>query len=180
MVGNGLAKVLKSLYGKRFVNFLWCKLIPVRKVCGWLIEYFCLLFYSISSSHFCVCLSLSLQEVGGVLRTLEETLSEAQRVDTKAQSALDLKKQNLKDETKKRKELVKNMEEVWDDVIFKFLFKLGFCICSLVSTLGLKGVVDPKMEVYSSGSKYLSSFIILSSKKIYWRKLKPDNHWHPR
>uniref|UniRef100_A0A8C2CFP7 Structural maintenance of chromosomes protein n=1 Tax=Cyprinus carpio TaxID=7962 RepID=A0A8C2CFP7_CYPCA len=51
------------------------------------------------------------KEVGGVLKTLEETLSEAQRVDTKAQSALDLKKQNLKDETKKRKELVKNMEE---------------------------------------------------------------------
>uniref|UniRef100_W5KLA9 Structural maintenance of chromosomes protein n=1 Tax=Astyanax mexicanus TaxID=7994 RepID=W5KLA9_ASTMX len=47
----------------------------------------------------------------GVLKSLEETLAEAQRVDTKAQSALDLKKQNLKDETKKRKELVKNMEE---------------------------------------------------------------------
>lgn len=47
-----------------------------------------------------------------MLKTLEETLSEVQRVDTKAQSALDLKKQNLKDETKKRKELVKNMEEV--------------------------------------------------------------------
>uniref|UniRef100_A0A671RLL4 Structural maintenance of chromosomes protein n=1 Tax=Sinocyclocheilus anshuiensis TaxID=1608454 RepID=A0A671RLL4_9TELE len=51
------------------------------------------------------------KEVGGVLKTLEETLSEAQRVDTKAQSALDMKKQNLKDETKKRKELIKNMEE---------------------------------------------------------------------
>uniref|UniRef100_A0AAR2M4M2 Structural maintenance of chromosomes protein n=1 Tax=Pygocentrus nattereri TaxID=42514 RepID=A0AAR2M4M2_PYGNA len=51
------------------------------------------------------------KEVAGVLKTLEETLAEAQRVDTKAQSALDLKKQNLKDETKKRKELVKNMEE---------------------------------------------------------------------
>uniref|UniRef100_A0A671MPC1 Structural maintenance of chromosomes protein n=1 Tax=Sinocyclocheilus anshuiensis TaxID=1608454 RepID=A0A671MPC1_9TELE len=51
------------------------------------------------------------KEVGGVLKTLEETLSEAQRVDTKAQSALDLKKQNLNDETKKRKELIKNMEE---------------------------------------------------------------------
>ncbi|XP_030644090.1 structural maintenance of chromosomes protein 2 [Chanos chanos] len=51
------------------------------------------------------------KEVGGVLKTLEETLAEAQRVDTKAQSALDLKKQNLKDETKKRKELVKNKEE---------------------------------------------------------------------
>ncbi|KAM4604221.1 structural maintenance of chromosomes protein 2 [Polymixia lowei] len=51
------------------------------------------------------------QEVGGVLKTLEEALSEVQRVDAKAQSTLDLKKQNLNDETKKRKELVKNMEE---------------------------------------------------------------------
>lgn len=50
--------------------------------------------------------------MAGVLKSLEETLAEAQRVDTKAQSAHDLKKQNLKDETKKRKELVKNMEEV--------------------------------------------------------------------
>lgn len=52
--------------------------------------------------------------MAGVLKALEETLAEAQRVDTKAQSALDLKKQNIKDETKKRKELVKNMEEVKD------------------------------------------------------------------
>lgn len=52
--------------------------------------------------------------MAGVLKALEETLAEAQRVDTKAQSALDLKKQNLKDETKKRKELVENMEEVKD------------------------------------------------------------------
>lgn len=52
------------------------------------------------------------KEVAGILKALEETLAEAQRVDTKAQSALDLKKQNLNDETKKRKELVKNMEEV--------------------------------------------------------------------
>lgn len=43
---------------------------------------------------------------------MEETLADVQRVDAKAQSALDLKKQNLKDETKKRKELVKSMEEV--------------------------------------------------------------------
>lgn len=54
-----------------------------------------------------------------MLKALEETLSEAQRVDTKAQSALDMKKQNLKDETKKRKELVKNMEEV--KIIYKYL-----------------------------------------------------------
>uniref|UniRef100_A0A3Q3BJP5 Structural maintenance of chromosomes protein n=1 Tax=Kryptolebias marmoratus TaxID=37003 RepID=A0A3Q3BJP5_KRYMA len=51
------------------------------------------------------------QEVNGVLKSLEDTLAEVQRVDAKAQSALDLKKQNLKDETKKRKELVKTMEE---------------------------------------------------------------------
>ncbi|XP_062864731.1 structural maintenance of chromosomes protein 2 [Trichomycterus rosablanca] len=51
------------------------------------------------------------KEVAGVLKTLEENLAEAQRVDTKAQSALDLKKQNLKDETKRRKELVQNKEE---------------------------------------------------------------------
>lgn len=50
--------------------------------------------------------------MAGVLKALEDTLTEAQRMDTKAQSALDLKKQNLEDETKKRKELVKNMEEV--------------------------------------------------------------------
>uniref|UniRef100_A0A4W5PQA7 Structural maintenance of chromosomes 2 n=1 Tax=Hucho hucho TaxID=62062 RepID=A0A4W5PQA7_9TELE len=51
------------------------------------------------------------QEVGGVLKGLEETLSEVQRVDAKAQSAVDMKKQNLKEETKKRKELVTSMEE---------------------------------------------------------------------
>ncbi|KAM8843694.1 structural maintenance of chromosomes protein 2 [Synchiropus picturatus] len=51
------------------------------------------------------------KEVTGVLKSLEETLADLQRVDAKAQSALDVKKQNLKDETKKRKELVKSMEE---------------------------------------------------------------------
>ncbi|XP_042341746.1 structural maintenance of chromosomes protein 2 [Plectropomus leopardus] len=51
------------------------------------------------------------QEVNGVLKSLEEALADVQRVDAKAQSALDLKKQNVKDETKKRKELVKSMEE---------------------------------------------------------------------
>lgn len=50
--------------------------------------------------------------MNGVLKSFEETLADVQRVDAKAQSALDLKKQNLKDETKKRKELVKSMEEV--------------------------------------------------------------------
>ncbi|XP_042169437.1 structural maintenance of chromosomes protein 2-like, partial [Oncorhynchus tshawytscha] len=51
------------------------------------------------------------QEVGGVLKGLEETLSEVQRVDAKAQSAVDMKKQNLAEENKKRKELVKSMAE---------------------------------------------------------------------
>lgn len=45
-----------------------------------------------------------------------------QRVDAKAQSALDLKKQNLKDETKKRKELVKSMEEVKGQYILLILY----------------------------------------------------------
>ncbi|XP_062455354.1 structural maintenance of chromosomes protein 2 [Rhea pennata] len=51
------------------------------------------------------------KEFGGALRSLEETLSEIQRADTRAQSALDLKKQNLKSEENKRKELLKSMEE---------------------------------------------------------------------
>ncbi|XP_065517264.1 structural maintenance of chromosomes protein 2 [Lathamus discolor] len=50
-------------------------------------------------------------EVGGVLHSLEEAFAEIQRVNTKAESALNLKKQNLKSEEVKRKELVKNMEE---------------------------------------------------------------------
>ena len=56
--------------------------------------------------------------MNGVLKSLEETLADVQRVDAKAQSALDLKKQNLKDETKKRKELVKSMEEVTEQYIY--------------------------------------------------------------
>nr|XP_020452789.1 structural maintenance of chromosomes protein 2 [Monopterus albus] len=51
------------------------------------------------------------QEVNGVLKSMEEALTEVQRVDAKAQSALDLKKQNLKDETKKKQEFVKSMQE---------------------------------------------------------------------
>ncbi|XP_062375565.1 structural maintenance of chromosomes protein 2 [Sardina pilchardus] len=51
------------------------------------------------------------KEVGGILKSLEDSLSDVQREDAKAQSVLDMKKQNLKDETKKRKELVKSMEE---------------------------------------------------------------------
>ncbi|PKK24939.1 structural maintenance of chromosomes 2 [Columba livia] len=49
--------------------------------------------------------------VGGKFRSLEDELSEMKRLDTKAQSALDLKKKNLKTEQNKYEELVKNMQE---------------------------------------------------------------------
>ncbi|NXR60164.1 SMC2 protein, partial [Rhadina sibilatrix] len=51
------------------------------------------------------------KEVGGRLRTLEAALSENQRVNTKAQSALDLKKQNLRREEVKYNELVTHMQK---------------------------------------------------------------------
>ncbi|NXE94439.1 SMC2 protein, partial [Menura novaehollandiae] len=51
------------------------------------------------------------KEVGGTLRALEAALSEKQRVNTKARSALDLKKQNLKSEEIKYNELVTRMQK---------------------------------------------------------------------
>ncbi|XP_060093143.1 structural maintenance of chromosomes protein 2 [Heteronotia binoei] len=51
------------------------------------------------------------QEFGGMLRSLDNALTEVQRLDIKVQSTLDIKKQNLQNEEKKHKELVKNMEE---------------------------------------------------------------------
>ncbi|MBZ3872149.1 Structural maintenance of chromosomes protein 2 [Sciurus carolinensis] len=51
------------------------------------------------------------KEIGGVLRSLEDALAEAQRVNTKSQSAFDLKKKNLASEENKHKELEKNMIE---------------------------------------------------------------------
>ncbi|KAM6289424.1 structural maintenance of chromosomes protein 2 [Aegotheles albertisi] len=51
------------------------------------------------------------KEVRDKLRSLEAALSEIQRVNTKAQSALDLQKQNLKSEEDKYEELVKSMEK---------------------------------------------------------------------
>uniref|UniRef100_A0A803VXE7 Structural maintenance of chromosomes 2 n=1 Tax=Ficedula albicollis TaxID=59894 RepID=A0A803VXE7_FICAL len=51
------------------------------------------------------------KEVGGTLRALEAALSENQRVNTKARSALDLKKQNLKSEEVKYNELVTRMQK---------------------------------------------------------------------
>lgn len=47
-----------------------------------------------------------------MLHSLEEALAEVQRTDTKVQSTLAIKKQNLQSEEKKQKELVKAMEEV--------------------------------------------------------------------
>uniref|UniRef100_A0A670KBF2 Structural maintenance of chromosomes 2 n=1 Tax=Podarcis muralis TaxID=64176 RepID=A0A670KBF2_PODMU len=51
------------------------------------------------------------KEFSGVLHSLEEALAEVQRTDTKVQSTLDIKKQNLQSEEEKRKGLVKCMEE---------------------------------------------------------------------
>ncbi|KAJ7410662.1 Structural maintenance of chromosomes protein 2 [Pitangus sulphuratus] len=51
------------------------------------------------------------KKVGGILRELEAALSENQRVNTKARSALDLKKQNLKSEEIKCNELVTRMQK---------------------------------------------------------------------
>ncbi|NWW07406.1 SMC2 protein, partial [Oreocharis arfaki] len=51
------------------------------------------------------------KEVGGRLHALEAALSENQRVNTKARSALDLKKQNLKSEEVKYNELVTRMQK---------------------------------------------------------------------
>lgn len=47
-----------------------------------------------------------------MLCSLENALSESQRVNTRAQSALDLNKQNLRSEEIKYEELVKSMQEV--------------------------------------------------------------------
>ncbi|NWV28362.1 SMC2 protein, partial [Origma solitaria] len=51
------------------------------------------------------------KEVGGTLRALEAALSENQRVNVKAQSALELKKQNLESEKVKYNELVTCMQK---------------------------------------------------------------------
>ncbi|NXH22560.1 SMC2 protein, partial [Bucco capensis] len=51
------------------------------------------------------------KEVGGKLHSLEAALSEIQKDNARAQSTLDLKKQNLKNEEIKYKELVKSMQQ---------------------------------------------------------------------
>lgn len=65
-----------------------------------------------------------LQEFSGVLHSLEEALAEVQRTDTKVQSTLDIKKQNLQSEEEKRKGLVKCMEEVSKLYTLVFSFPL--------------------------------------------------------
>ncbi|XP_037230207.1 structural maintenance of chromosomes protein 2 isoform X1 [Falco rusticolus] len=59
------------------------------------------------------------EEVGGRLSSLEDALSKIQKVDTKAQSALDVKKQNLKVEEIKYKELIKSLEEESEVLVSK-------------------------------------------------------------
>ncbi|XP_010576444.1 PREDICTED: structural maintenance of chromosomes protein 2 [Haliaeetus leucocephalus] len=59
------------------------------------------------------------KEVGGMLCSLENALSESQRVNTRAQSALDLNKQNLRSEEIKYEELVKSMQEDSEALVSK-------------------------------------------------------------
>ncbi|NXY77081.1 SMC2 protein, partial [Glareola pratincola] len=58
-----------------------------------------------------IFISSSMYSFGGTLRALENELSEVQKVNIRAQSALDLKKQNLKSEEKNYEDLVKSMQE---------------------------------------------------------------------
>ncbi|XP_072373418.1 structural maintenance of chromosomes protein 2-like [Scyliorhinus torazame] len=51
------------------------------------------------------------EKVGGVLQSLEQAVANAHRMDAKVQSTYDSKKDSLKAEEKKRKTLVKSMEE---------------------------------------------------------------------
>ncbi|NXA24941.1 SMC2 protein, partial [Ibidorhyncha struthersii] len=59
------------------------------------------------------------KEAGTTLHSLEAALSEIQRASARAQSALDLKNQNLKSEENKREELVKNMQEDYKAIVSK-------------------------------------------------------------
>ncbi|NXN74643.1 SMC2 protein, partial [Himantopus himantopus] len=59
------------------------------------------------------------KEAGATLRALEDALSEIQRASARAQSALDLNKQNLKSEENKHEELVKSMQEDYKAIVSK-------------------------------------------------------------
>jgi len=56
------------------------------------------------------------EESGSVLQKLESKLSEIQKVEALAQSAVDNKKEGLKAEQKKKKDLIKqsdNVSKIW-------------------------------------------------------------------
>jgi FtsZ-binding cell division protein ZapB len=55
---------------------------------------------------------LNLQEAGGAVKKMEQELSEKQKVDAKAQSNLNHKKDGLKAEQKKLKDTTKHYENV--------------------------------------------------------------------
>lgn len=52
------------------------------------------------------------QESGSVMQKLEAALADKQKVEAVAQSAVDVKKEGLKVENKKKKELTKNIQDV--------------------------------------------------------------------
>ena len=52
------------------------------------------------------------EESGSVMQKLEATLTEKQKAEAMSQSAVDNKKEGLKAEVKKRKELTKHCEDV--------------------------------------------------------------------
>ncbi|NXO57529.1 SMC2 protein, partial [Aramus guarauna] len=59
------------------------------------------------------------KKFGEKLRSLEDSLAEIQRANMKAESALDLKKQNLRSEENKYNELLKNMQEEFKVLVAK-------------------------------------------------------------
>lgn len=52
------------------------------------------------------------KESGSVMQALETALADKQKVEAVAQSAVDVKKEGLKAENKKKKELTKNIQDV--------------------------------------------------------------------
>ena len=52
------------------------------------------------------------KESGSVMQVLETALADKQKVEAVAQSAVDVKKEGLKAENKKKKELTKNIQDV--------------------------------------------------------------------
>ena len=52
------------------------------------------------------------KESGSMMQALETALADKQKVEAVAQSAVDVKKEGLKAENKKKKELTKNIQDV--------------------------------------------------------------------